>query len=217
MPRDYPSAQSAALQRIQIASMREKLKLDKAKARQAEADAPSEAVLGPNGRPRVRYKDMPELHPDDETQLVDQFNRMACPHMAVLKYRPGYEGRGFSEDRARGCWWFYDQGVSILFALQMILSGPQRDMLIEAFAAQDLDILGTCAKMNAFLIFNDTAKTRAADGREMSLEASNAVTQAEVDEVWEELKRKFVNYASQLSEEVANDNFAESSDKNTGG
>ena len=95
MPRDYPSAQMQALQKIKIASMREKLKLDKAKARKAEADAPSEEVLGPNGRPRVRYKDMPELHPDDE-------------------------GRGFSEDRARESWWFYDQGLSILFALQEV-------------------------------------------------------------------------------------------------
>ena len=195
------SAQSKALQKIKIASMREKLKLDKAKARQAEADAPSEAVLGPNGRPRVRYKDMPELDPRDEDQLVDEFNRMACPHMAVLKYRAGYEGRGFSEDRARECWWFYDQGVSILCALQVVLSSPQREALVAGFAEADLDILGAFAKMNAFLLFNDAAKTRAAEGRAMSLEASNAITQSEVDEIWEDLKRKFVHYASELSDE----------------
>ena len=183
--------------------MREKLKLDKAKARKAEADAPSEAVLGPNGRPRVRYKDMPELDPRDEDQLIDEFNRMACPHAAVLKYRPGYEGRGFSEDRARECWWFYDQGVSILFALQEVLSGPQRDALVAGFAEKGFDILSAFAKMNAFLIFNDAAKTRAAEGREMSLEASNAVAAEEVNETWEGLKRKFVNYASQLSEEIS--------------
>ena len=199
MPRDYPSAQMQALQRIKIASMREKLKLDSARARKAMADAPSEEVLGPNGRPRVRYKDMPELHPDDEDQLVDKFNRMACPHAAVLKYRPGYEGRGFSEDHARECWWFYDQGVSILLALQEVLGGPQRDALVEGFAGTDLDILGAYAKMNAFLIFDNAAKTRAADRREMSLEASNAATQAEVDEIWDALKRKFINYANQLS------------------
>lgn len=195
------SAQSRALQKIKIASMREKLKLDKAKARQAEADAPSEEVLGPNGRPRVRYEDMPELHPDDENTLDDEFNRIACPHMAVQTYRPGYEGRGFSENHARECWWFYDQGVAILFALQMVLSGPQRDMLVESFSEQDIDILGISAKMNAFLIFNDAAKTRAAEGREMSLEASNAVTQAEVDDIWEDLKREIVNYACQLSDD----------------
>jgi len=209
------SAQSKALQKIQIASMREKLKLDKAKARKAVADAPSEETLGPNGRPRVRYKDMPELDPRDEDQLIDQFNRMACPHMAVLKYRPGYEGRGFSEDRARECWWFYDQGVSILSALQEVLTGPHREALVAGFAEKDLDILGAFAKMNAFLIFNDAAKTRAAEGREMSLEASTAIEAEEVNDIWEGLKRKFVNYASQLSEEVANDNTRESPDNNT--
>ena len=206
MPRDYPSAQMQALQKIKIASMREKLKLDKAKARKAEADAPSEEVLGPNGRPRVRYKDMPELHPDDEDYLVSKFNSMACPHAAVLTYRPGYEGRGFSEDRARESWWFYDQGVSILCALQVVLSSPQREALVAGFAEADLDILGAFARMNAFLLFNDAAKTRAAEGREMSLEASNAVAAEEVNEIWEGLKRKFVHYASQLSDETPEKN-----------
>ena len=206
MPRDYPSAQMQALQKIKIASMREKLKLDKAKARKAEADAPSEEVLGPNGRPRVRYKDMPELDPRDEDYLVSKFNSMACPHAAVLTYRPGYEGRGFSEDRARESWWFYDQGLSILFALQEVLRGPQRDALVAGFADKDLDILSTYARMNAFLLFNDAAKTRAAEGRAMSLEASNAVAAEEVNEIWEGLKRKFVHYASQLSDETPEKN-----------
>ena len=71
------------------------------------------------------------------------------------------------------------------------------------FAEKDFDILSAFAKMNAFLIFNDAAKTRAAEGREMSLEASNAVAAEEVNEIWEGLKRKFVDYASQLSEEIS--------------
>ena len=72
----------------------------------------------------IQFQPTPSTRSAVEDQLINEFNRMACPHAAVLKYRPGYEGRGFSEDRARECWWFYDQGVSILFALQEVLSGP---------------------------------------------------------------------------------------------
>jgi hypothetical protein len=195
------SAQSSALQRIQIASMREKLKLDKAKARQAEADAPLDGTLGPNGRPRVRYEDMPELHPDDEDRLTAKFNRLACPHAAVLQYRDQYSDREWTREHADELWWFQTKGLSILSALQFMLNGPHKDALEAAFADEAPDIRRAFAELNMYLIFTKDAELQAAKARGIDLEASKARDREEKAKIWEGLKEKFIAYASKLSED----------------
>ena len=178
--------------------MREKLKLDKAKARKAEADAPSEAVLGPNGRPRVRYKDMPELDPRDEARLVAEFNRLACPHAAVLQYRDGYSDREFTRQHADESWWFYQQGVSILYALQKMLNGPHKSALEAAIADEAPDIRSAFAEINMFLIFNKAVDHEAAKARGISLDDSKARDGHAQAEIWDSLKDKFIRYAAAL-------------------
>ena len=81
--------------------MRERLKLGSARARQAEANAPLPLDIGPNGRPVVRYADMPDLDASDMSDIVEKFEMLACPHAAVLEYRPGYESRNYSKAQAQ--------------------------------------------------------------------------------------------------------------------
>jgi len=186
------SAQSKALQKIQIASMREKLKLDKAKARQAEADAPSEAVLGPNGRPRVRYKDMPELDPSDEVYLEAQFNRLACPHAAVLEYRPGFNIQNYEAAKAREYWWFYSQGVVILRALGAACLGEHKETLAAIFAEEQVPIQDELTKLTAFLVRERYGETQAALERGVDLADSEFMDAQELKLIWKELRSQIL-------------------------
>ena len=61
MPRDTPTVQTV-MQKIQLQSARERLKLDAARARQVEEIArDSDIKFNQFGRPIVAYEDMPEL------------------------------------------------------------------------------------------------------------------------------------------------------------
>lgn len=69
MPRDTPAALTA-MQKVQLASARQRLKIDSAKARAVEeVERDADVKLNRFGRPIAAYEDMPELEESDKTLL----------------------------------------------------------------------------------------------------------------------------------------------------
>ena len=191
------SAQSKALQKIQIASARQKLKLDTARAQKAIADAPSETGrVNQFGRPIVKYEDMPELDEGDLVLLKAQFHRLACPHVAVLQYRPGFEDRGYSEAHARDCWWFYNKGVQVLKALALAILDDK--IQVEQFDRDDdkpetINISQALSEMSLFLKLEREAEIQAAVEAALTAEEFRAKNKAELTEIETGLRARFTS------------------------
>ena len=189
------SAQSKALQKIQIASARQKLKLDTARAKKAIAEAPKEkGRVNQFDRPIVKYEDMPELDEGDLAFLEAKFHRLACPHVAVLKYRPGFEDRGYSEAHARDCWWFYNKGVKVLKALAIAMIDGK--IQVEQFAGDEensetINISQALAEMTLFLKLEREAEIQAATEAALSAEEFSAKNKAELAEIEASLHTRF--------------------------
>ena len=195
MTRSHPAAQLKALHRIQIASARQKLKLDTARAQKAIAEAPSaKGRVNQFGRPIVKYEDMPELDEGDLHLLEAQFHRLACPHVAVQTYRPGFEHRGYSEAHARDCWWFYDKGVKVLKAPALAILDDK--IQLEQFARDDdksktVNISQALAEMSLFLKLEREAEIQAATEAALTTEAFRAKNKAELAEIEAGLRARF--------------------------
>ena len=195
MPRDVPAAQLKALHRIQIASARQKLKLDTARAQKTIADAPKEeGRVNQFGRPIVKYEDMPELDEGDLALVEAKFHRLACPHVAVQTYRPGFEDRGYSEAHARDCWWFYDTGVEVLKALALAIMDDK--IQPEQFARDDdtsetINISQALAEMTLFLKMEREAELQAAVEAALNAEDFRAKNKAELAEIEASLRARF--------------------------
>jgi len=171
------------IQKLQLQSAREKLRLDAARARKAEADAPNPFEAGPNGRPVVSYADMPELRETDMADIAAQFERMACPHAAVATYRPGYEPKHLSEDMAKDCWWFYEMGVAILAALGGAAEGPNGAQIMELISTPEFNLQDHMDALDRFLTLEIETNMKAAIDR--------AEKDRELAEITAEIEKRF--------------------------
>ncbi len=192
MPRDTP-APLTAMQKVQLASARQKLKLDTAKARQVEeVVSASDIKLNQFGRPIVGYEDMPELEEADAALFHIEFERLACPHAAVAKYRPGYGPKSQTRKHAKDCWYFYETGVELLFALCTAgaADGPAPEVLdlisTDKFKARD-----AMEGLVRFLMLEHAAKKDAAPLRGTTVEKLKVKSDIELAEIRESLDRRF--------------------------
>jgi len=124
---------TSKLQQLKIASARERLKIDAARARQVEEDVDGKDVKRNQfGHPIVPYEEMPELEPADMALLNIEFERLACPHWAVAKYRPGFGPKNELRKLSRDSWYFYETGRDILYCVaEAVRSGRMPDLLEE--------------------------------------------------------------------------------------
>lgn len=200
MPRDTP-APLTAMQKVQLASARQKLKLDTAKARQVEEIvSASDIKLNQFGHPIVRYEDMPELDAGDMDILTLEFERLACPHWAVAKYRPGFGPKNNLRKLSRDSWYFYETGRDILFAVaEAVRSGRMPDLL-DDLSVDRIDISDAMSGLMAFLLLETEAKKEAALLHRTTVEKLDAKNTAELAEIRKSLDKRFEAMSKRRSE-----------------
>ena len=192
MTRKHPSQHSKALEKIKLASARQKLKIDTAKAKQVEEIvADKDIKLNQFGRPIVSYEDMPELEPSDMALINIEFERLACPHWAVAKYRPGFGPKNELRKLSRDSWYFYETGRDILHALMLaVLSGRMPD-LFEEISTDEIDVRDAAEGLAAFLELEDEARREAAVLHRTTFEKMNAKSKAERVKIRADIDKRY--------------------------
>ena len=175
---------TSKLQQLKIASARERLKIDAARARQVEEDVDGKDVKRNQfGHPIVPYEEMPELEPADMALLNIEFERLACPHWAVAKYRPGFGPKNELRKLSRDSWYFYETGRDILYCVaEAVRSGRMPDLL-EELSTDRHNVKDAMSGLLKFLLLEEDAIREAAilhRTTEAKLDAKNKVERAEI-------------------------------------
>ena len=192
MTRKRPDAPPTAMQKVQLAAAKERLKIDAAKARAvAEVERDSEAKLNQFGREIVAYEDMPELREEDQYLLHLEFKRIACPHWAVAKYRPGFGPKNELRKRSRDSWYFYETGQTILRAIFIALKEDRIPNLLEALSSETLDMEKAFNGLSTYLLLEDEAKMEAAVLHRTTVEKLNAKNAVELEEIRKDLDARY--------------------------
>jgi len=191
MPRDTPSPLTA-LQKIQLASAREKLKIDAARARAVEEEAgPKDVKCNQFGHPIVPFEEMPELEPADMELLSIEFKRLACPHWAVKKYRPGFGPKNELRKLSRDSWYFYETGRDILKAVSDAVLSERMPDLLKDLSTEGHNVADAMAGLLKFLVLEDDAKQEAAVLHRTTVEKLDAKNAAELAEIRKSLDKRF--------------------------
>ena len=192
MTRKRPDAPLTAMQKVQLAAAKERLKIDAAKARAvAEIERDSEAKLNQFGREIVAYEDMPELREEDQYLLHLEFERLACPHWAVAKYRPGFGPKNELRKRSRDSWYFYETGQKILRAVFAALMEERIPNLLEALSSETLDMEKAFNGLSTYLLLEDEAKTEAAVLHRTTVEKLDAKNEIELAKIRKDLDTRY--------------------------
>ncbi len=192
MTRKRPDAPLTAMQKVQLAAAKERLKIDAAKARAvAEVERDSEAKLNQFGREIVSYEDMPELDESDQALLHLEFERIACPHWAVAKYRPGFGPKNKLRKLSRDSWYFYETGQTILRAVFIALKEDRIPNLLEALSSETLDMEEAFNGLSAYLMLEDEAKMEAAVLHRTTVEKLDAKNKVELAKIRKDLDARF--------------------------
>jgi len=181
MPRDTGSSPLTAMQKIQLAAARERLKIDAARARMMEETASeSDVEVNQFGRAIVSYEDMPELNEADRALLNLEFQRLACPHWAVETYRPGFGPKDELRKLSRNSWYFYETGQALLRALVRAVSENRIPDLFEKLSSDDFNAVQAMAGLVEYIELEDAAKTEAAIALQTTVETMAAKDKAEL-------------------------------------
>ena len=180
------------LERLKLAAARERLKLDAAKARMIEEDASDKDVtLNQFGRPIVAYEDMPELNEADQFMLNVEFERLACPHWAVAKYRPGFGPKNELRKLSRDSWYFYETGQQILGALLRVLAEDTFPDLLKALSTDTLDMDKEFMGLVAYLELESEAKKEAVILHRTTVEKLDAKNKIELAKIRKDLDARY--------------------------
>jgi hypothetical protein len=191
MPRDTPSPLTA-LQKIQLASAREKLKIEAARARAVEEElAPKEVKRNQFGHPIVPFEEMPELEPADMDLISIEFERLACPHWAVKKYRPGFGPKNELRKLSRDSWYFYETGRDILKAVADAVLSDRMPTLLEDLSTEGHDVAHAMEGLLKFLELERDAIEEAAVLHRTTVEKLDAKNTAELAEIRKSLDTRW--------------------------
>lgn len=193
MTRKHPnSSPLTAMQKIQLQSARERLKIDAAKARMVEETA-SETDVKVNqfGRPIVAYEDMPELNEADQILLNMEFERIACPHWAVKKYRPGFGPKNELRKKSRNSWYFYETGQKILRQLVRAVMDDDIPDLLETLSTDDFSMVDAIAGLIKYLEVEDEAKKEAVILHRTTLEKLDIKDKAELAKIRKDIDARY--------------------------
>ena len=180
------------MQKIQLQSARERLKIDAAKARMIEDTASdSDVKLNQFGRPIVSYEDMPELNEADKVLLNIEFERLACPHWAVAKYRPGFGPKNELRKRSRDSWYFYETGQAILRQLVWAVMNDDIPDLLEKLSTPDLNVADAFAGLLKYLELEDAAKKEAVMLHRTTVEKLEIKDKAELAKIRKDLDQRY--------------------------
>lgn len=192
MPRDTGSSPLTAMQKIQLAAARERLKIDAARARMMEETASeSDVEVNQFGRAIVSYEDMPELNEADRALLNLEFQRLACPHWAVETYRPGFGPKDELRKLSRNSWYFYETGQALLRALVRAVSENRIPDLFEKLSSDDFNAVQAMAGLVEYIELEDAAKTEAAIALQTTVETMAAKDKAELAEIRKDLDARY--------------------------
>ena len=200
MPRDTPTVQTA-MQKIQLQSARERLKLDAARARQVEEIArDSDIKLNQFGRPIVAYEDMPELQESDKVLQTIEFERLACPHWAVAKYRPGFGPKNELRKLSRDSWYFYETGQAILRAMVLAVTDGRMPDLFEQLSTEELNVDDAVTGLTVYLALEDEAKMEAAILHRTTVEKLDGKNKIELAEIRKSLIKRYAAIHKRIRE-----------------
>jgi hypothetical protein len=180
------------MQKVQLAAAKERLKIEAAKARAVtEVERDSEVKLNQFGREIVAYEDMPELRQEDEYLLHLEFERLACPHWAVAKYRPGFGPKNQLRKLSRDSWYFYETGQKILLALFTALTEARIPNLLEALSSETLDMEKAFNGLSTYLLLEAEAKREAAVLHRTTVEKLDAKNEIELAKIRKDLDARY--------------------------
>ena len=192
MTRKHTAAPLTAMQKVQLAAAKERLKIEAAKARAVtEVERDSEVKLNQFGREIVAYEDMPELRQEDEYLLHLEFERLACPHWAVAKYRPGFGPKNQLRKLSRDSWYFYETGQKILLALFTALTEARIPNLLEALSSETLDMEKAFNGLSTYLLLEAEAKREAAVLHRTTVEKLDAKNEIELAKIRKDLDARY--------------------------
>jgi hypothetical protein len=180
------------MQKVQLAAARERLKIDAAKARMIEDTASdSDVKLNQFGRPIVPYKDLPEIEAADQILLDLEFERLACPHWAVAKYRPGFGPKNELRKLSRNSWYFYETGQAILRQLVWAVMNEEIPDLLEKLSTPDLNVVDAFAGLLKYLELEDAAKKEAVILHRTTVEKMAIKDKAELAKIRKDLDARY--------------------------
>ena len=143
------------------------------------------------GRPIVAYEDMPELNEADRFLLETEFERLACPHWAVAKYRPGFGPKNQLRKLSRDSWYFYETGQQILGALLRVLTEDKFPDLLKALSTDTLDMDKEFMGLVAYLELESEAKQEAVILHRTTVEKLDAKNKVELAKIRKDLDTRY--------------------------
>ena len=192
MTRKRPDAPLTAMQKVQLAAAKERLKIDAAKARAVEETArKSDAIVNQFGREIVAYEDMPELREEDRYLVDIEFEPLACPHWAVAKYRPGFGPKNELRKLSRDSWYFYETGQKILRAVLRALMDAETPELYEQLSGDTFNMAEAYAGLAHYLANEDEAKKEAAVLHRTTVEKLDAKNEEELLKIRKSLDQRY--------------------------
>lgn len=190
MPRDTP-APLTAMQKVQLASARQKLRIETAKAKEIEEAVDPDVTVNQFGRPIVPYAELPEIEAVDQAMLDAEFERLACPHWAVKKYRPGFGPKNELRKLSRDSWYFYETGQAILQSLLRLIMADEIPDLVERLSTDTLDMQDAIAGLFTYLELEHDAKREAVLLHRTTLEKLDRKDKAELAEIRKSLDKRY--------------------------
>lgn len=202
MTRKHPNTSTlTAMQKVQLASARQRLKLDTAKAREIEEVVSAKDVkLNQFGRPIVAYEDMPELEEADMKLMTQQFQQLACPHWAVAKYRPGFGPKNDLRKRSRDSWYFYETGRDILYAVAEAAQSGRMPNLLDDLSTDEIDVKHAMSGLLAYLLLEHDTKVEAAVLHRTTVEKMDLKDKAQLAEIRRDIEKRYAAMAKRKKE-----------------
>jgi hypothetical protein len=179
------------LQRLQLASARQKLRIDTAKAKELEESVDPDVKRNQFGRAIVAYEDMPELQASDRILLHTEFERLACPHWAVAKYRPGFGPKNDLRKLSRDSWYFYETGQAILRALIGAVIDEKIPDLLDQLSTDNFNVTDAFNGLLAYLELEDAAKKEAVILHRTTVEKLEVKDKAELAKIRKSLDLRY--------------------------
>lgn len=179
------------LQRLQLASARQKLRIDTAKAKELEESVDPDVKRNQFGRPIVSYAEMPELEAADQVLLDLEFERLACPHWAVKKYRTGFGPKNDLRKLSRDSWYFYETGQAILQSLLRVIMDDDIPDLLDRLSTETLDMNDAIDGLCAYLELEHEAKREAVILHRTTVEKLEVKDKAELAKIRKSLDLRY--------------------------
>ena len=120
-----------------------------------------------------------------------EFERLACPHWAVAKYRPGFGPKNDMRKLSRDSWYFYETGQKILRAVLRALVEAETPELYEQLSGEGFNMADAYVGLSHYLANEDEAKKEAVILHRTTVEKLDIKDKAELAKIRKDIDARY--------------------------